>query len=205
MNLFLVVLLTISSFSYTQTQTVTIGNQVWTTKNLDVDRFRNGDTIAQAKTAGEWNAYGQAAEPAWCYYDNDEANGAKYGKLYNWYALADPRGLAPIGYHLPTDGDWSTLITYLGGEDIAGAKMKSKEGWVENGIGTNSSGFSGLPGGYRYDLGVFINIGYDADWWSVSGGNTYYAWSRFLVYKNGSVYRNYFYKQRGLSVRCIMD
>jgi uncharacterized protein (TIGR02145 family) len=203
MNLFLVVLLTISSFSYSQT--VTIGNQVWTTKNLDVDRFRNGDTIAQAKTVGEWNAYGQAGEPAWCYYDNDEANGAKYGKLYNWYAVADPRGLAPIGYHLPTDGDWSTLITYLGGEEIAGAKMKSKEGWAENGIGTNSSGFSGLPGGYRYDLGVFINIGYDADWWSVTGGNTYYAWSRFLVYNNGSVYRNYFYKQRGLSVRCIMD
>jgi uncharacterized protein (TIGR02145 family) len=107
-----------------QAQTVTIGTQVWTTKNLDVSTFRNGDVIPQASTDEAWEAAGGNKQPAWCYYDNDSANGTKYGKLYNWYAVNDPRGLAPEGYHIPTDEEWTVLIDYLGGRGIAGKKMK---------------------------------------------------------------------------------
>ena len=128
---------------------VTIGNQVWMTKNLDVDKFRNGDPIPHAKTNEEWVSYSNAGEAAWCYYDDDPANGEKYGKLYNWYAVSDPRGLAPEGWHVPSDKEWTVLTDYLGGEEKAGARMKSKNGWHDNGNGTNSSGFSGLPGGSR--------------------------------------------------------
>ena len=120
-------LISISSFSFSQK--VTIGTQVWTTKNLDVATFRNGDAIPQAKTDEEWKAAGENKQPAWCYYDNKAANGTKYGKLYNWYAVNDPRGLAPIGYHIPTDDEWTVLSTFLGGEDLAGKKMKSRSGW----------------------------------------------------------------------------
>jgi len=112
-----------------QAQTVTIGKQVWMTKNLDVSTFRNGDPIPEAKTDEAWKAAGENKQPAWCYYDNDPKNGTKYGKLYNWYAVNDPRGLAPAGYHIPTDAEWTVLTDYLGGEDVAGKKMKSTSGW----------------------------------------------------------------------------
>ncbi|MFZ9583254.1 MAG: fibrobacter succinogenes major paralogous domain-containing protein, partial [Crocinitomicaceae bacterium] len=109
-------------------QTVTIGTQVWMTKNLNVSTFRNGDPIPEAKTDEEWKKAGENQQPAWCYYDNNPANGAKYGKFYNWYAVNDPRGLAPEGYHVPTDAGWTQLSDYLGGEDVAGKKMKSTSG-----------------------------------------------------------------------------
>ncbi len=123
LTLFITVLFTQINYA----QTVTIGNQVWMTKNLDVSTFRNGDPIPQAKTAAEWKAADENKQPAWCYYDNDPANGAKYGKLYNWYAVNDSRGLAPAGYHIPSDVEWKQLTDFLGSE--AGKKMKSKSGW----------------------------------------------------------------------------
>ena len=187
-------------------QTVTIGKQVWMTKNLNVSSFRNGDPIPEAKTEGEWKAYSQAKEPAWCYYDNDSSNGEKYGKLYNWYAVNDKRGLAPAGYHIPTDKEWTVLTNYLGGVEIAGAKMKSSQGWgVKDGNGTNSSGFSGLPGGNRYFNGTFINFGEYGYWWSSTEGSTYFAWNRLLDYGSGDVTRYYVAKERGFSVRCLRD
>jgi len=111
-----------------------------------------------------------AEEAAWCHYDNDTANGAKYGKLYNWYAVMDSRGLAPVRYHIPSDAEWTLLTDYLGGAEKAGAKMKSKQGWAKglavDGNGTNSSGFSGLPGGGRDRYGTFDLIGELGGWWS---------------------------------------
>ena len=104
-------------------QTVTIGTQVWMTKNLDVSTFRNGDPIPEAKTGEEWKKAGENKQPAWCYCDNDPTNGAKYGKLYNWYAVNDSRGLAPVGYHIPSDAEWTKLEVFLGAD--AGNKMKS--------------------------------------------------------------------------------
>ena len=104
---------------------VSIGKQVWTTKNLDVTTYRNGDVIPQVQDANAWE---KLTTGAWCYYENKTANGKKYGKLYNWNAVNDPRGLAPKGYHIPTDAEWTILTDYLGGDTIAGTKMKSTSG-----------------------------------------------------------------------------
>jgi uncharacterized protein (TIGR02145 family) len=187
-------------------QTVTIGTQVWMTKNLDVSTFRNGDPIPEAKTNSEWEAAGENQQPAWCYYKNDPANGAKYGKLYNWYAVNDPRGLAPVRYHIPTDAEWTQLSEYLGGEDVAGKKMKSTSGWNENGNGTNESGFNGLPGGCRSNLGNFELIGEHGYWWSSSEYDATFAWGRGLKDYNGNVKRGYGPgKEGGFSVRCVKD
>jgi uncharacterized protein (TIGR02145 family) len=110
-------------------KTVTIGTQVWMKENLNVSTFRNGDPIPEAKTDEEWKAAGDAKQPAWCYYNNDPKNGTKYGKLYNWYAVNDSRGLAPEGWHVPTDEEWTVLIGYLGGEKDITKKIKSTSGW----------------------------------------------------------------------------
>jgi uncharacterized protein (TIGR02145 family) len=184
---------------------VKIGNQIWMTENLNVDRFQNGDIIPEAKTAEEWEAAGNAKRPAWCYYDNDPANGKKYGKLYNWYAVNDTRGLAPAGWHVPSDSEWTALSTFLGGEDVAGKKMKSTVGWSTNGNGTNSSNFLGLPGGFRYRSGDFGDVGGNGDWWSASENSGTYAWSRDLDNDDSNLSRDANGKSNGFSVRCVRD
>jgi len=202
----LIVLIAASVFALQSiAQTVTIGTQVWMTKNLDVSTFRNGDPIPQAKTDEEWVKAGDNKQPAWCYYENDPANGAKYGKLYNWYAVSDSRGLAPVGYHVPSDAEWTLLTDYLGGEEKAGDKMKSKQGWAEDGNGTNSSGFSGLPGGARPSSGAFLYIGLYGYWWSSTEFNTYHAWPCLLSCYLGNVSRYFNVKEGGFSVRCLRD
>ncbi len=178
-----------------------IDGQIWTTKNLDVETYRNGDAIPQVQDATAWV---NLTTGAWCYYENKTANGTKYGKLYNWYAVNDPRGLAPKGYHIPTDAEWITLINYLGGETKAGTKMKSSSGWRKNGNGTNTIGFAGLPGGCRFPHGKFTSIGEYACWWSSSEYNTNNAWYRGLNY-NGNAGSQYIFKQLGCSVRCLRD
>jgi uncharacterized protein (TIGR02145 family) len=184
---------------------VTIGQQVWMTKNLDVSTFRNGDPIPQAKTDEEWEAAGENQQPAWCYYNNDPQNEEIYGKLYNWYAVNDKRGLAPEGYHVPTDAEWTQLSDYLGGEDVAGKKMKSTSGWFENGNGTNESGFNGLPGGVRYNNGTFRYQGDDGYWWSASEFNADVAYNRLLDRSSDDLGRNDGNKGGGFSVRCLRD
>ena len=202
-----------------QYESVKIGNQEWMTRNLDVDRFRNGDLIPHVESDVDWVKAGKNEQPAWCYYDNDPENGKKYGKLYNWYAVNDPRGLAPEGWHVPLDVEWSILVDFLGGEDIAGNKMKSVEGWeewkdkddkIQNGNGDNSSKFNGLPGGYnRYD-GSFDVIRTIAFFWSTTENDNSSAWYRFLSTRIGNVFRNdyintYSSKSVGASVRCLRD
>jgi uncharacterized protein (TIGR02145 family) len=108
---------------------VKIGRHVWMAENLNVDKFRNGDPIPQAKTLEEWDSAREKKQPAWCYYNNEPANGMKYGKLYNWYAVNDERGLAPEGWHIPSDAEWTILTNFLGGEKVAGKKLKSTTGW----------------------------------------------------------------------------
>jgi uncharacterized protein (TIGR02145 family) len=187
---------------------VTIGNQVWMAENLNVDKFRNGDPIPEARTDEEWKRAGEKQQPAWCYYNYDFNNGTKYGKLYNWFAVNDPRGLAPNGFHIPSDADWTILNDYLGGEGVAGTKMKSASGWSENGNGMNSSGFSGLPSGHRYYDGTFRDVGGTPDytyWWSATGYGTTAAWCRYLIYNDGSINRGNPDKEFGLSVRCLRD
>lgn len=189
----------------TTIQEVIIGNQVWMLENLDVEYFRNGDLIPQAKTAEEWENAGKNSEPAWCYYDNDESNGSKYGKLYNWNAVNDSRGLAPEGYRIPSNAELTELTDNLGKENLAGIKMKGTNGWYESGNGNNSSGFSALPGGFRYINGSFSDIGKVGNWWSSSESDSNNAVSRFLNYYNADVFNYNSDKQNGFSVRCLKD
>ena len=183
---------------------VTIGEQVWMVYNLKVDKFRNGDPIPEAKTGDEWNKAGVNKQAAWCYFDNDPTNEAKYGKLYNYYAIIDPRGLAPDGWHIPSEAEWMKLIDYLGGEAMAGKKMKNVEGWVSNN-GNNESGFSGFPGGYRYFTGAFISICNSGFWWSSSDYQSQNTRSFYLDYSNQFANKNLNKKEEGLSVRCVRD
>ena len=196
------------------TQSVKIGNQVWTSKNSDVSTFRNGDLIPQAITNVEWQTACANKQPAWCYYYNNLELGTKYGKLYNWYAVKDPRGLAPKGWHIPTDSEWAELVTYLGGAETAGEKMKSTTEWIYDRNGTNSSGFSGLPAGFRGmredqgDLGVLVTI--IGMWWGYSASNADKPMYCYLNANNDMVgiednNQKAHFSVLGLSVRCIKD
>jgi uncharacterized protein (TIGR02145 family) len=174
---------------------------VWTSKNLDVSTYRNGDPIRYSSTPAEWLDAANKGEGAWCYYNNDPKNGAKYGKLYNWYAVKDPRVLAPIGYHISSDAELSVLTEYLGGEEIAGYKMKSTSGWSNGANGDNSSGFNGLPGGACNSDGDFYRITASGYFWSSSE-----TWYRELRNDfDTKVYRGSYDKRYGFSVRCLRD
>jgi uncharacterized protein (TIGR02145 family) len=159
----------------------------------------------EAKTAEEWKRAGKNKQPAWCYYNNDPKNGTKYGKLYNWYAVNDWRGLAPKGYHIPSDIDWKQLTNYLGGENVAGEKMKSTLGWKGKGNGSNSSRFTSLPCGGRDSDGPFGSIGEYGYWWSSTMRDRDNALFCYLYYSSSIVTRFYFNKRLGLSVRCLKD
>jgi uncharacterized protein (TIGR02145 family) len=195
--------------------TVVIGSQVWMTKNLQINHFRNGDLIPEAITAEEWMKADQDGKPAWCHYDNksiqpDAENGSKYGKLYNWHAVNDPRGLAPQGWHIPTDAEWTVLIDALGGVKSALKQLKAasswiKKGWWSNGNGSNESGFSALPGGIRSDQGAFLGIGERGYWWSATELGAFFAWYRSLGFGDDPVKRDYHGKGNGFSVRCLKD
>jgi uncharacterized protein (TIGR02145 family) len=196
----------------------TIGTQTWTTKNLEVITYRDGTPIPQVTDPTQW---ANLTTGAWCYYNNDIANGTIYGKLYNWYAVAgiwneasktdisQRKKIAPTGYHIPTDSEWTTLTTFLGGEGVAGGKMKATGTslWLSpNTDATNSSGFTGLPGGVRYGDDSFDGIGSYGDWWSSSETSITYAWTRSLYYNYGDASGyNYVKKNYGLSVRCLRD
>lgn len=183
---------------------VTICSQEWMTKNLSVDRYRNGDLIPQVTNAAAWSTL---TTGAWCWYNNDSATyAATYGRIYNWYAVTDPRGLAPTGWHIPTDAEWTTLKNCLGGESISGGKMKSIDLWAAPNIGaTNSSGFTGLPGGRRFNDGSFANVGLFSDWWTTTEFSGSLAWFQFLSYNNTSTGKSQGYKVDGYYVRCVKD
>ncbi|MFC2123422.1 serine hydrolase [Bacteroidota bacterium] len=184
-------------------KTVNIGNQKWIIENLNVSYFRNGDPIPEAKTNAEWELAGTEGKPAWCYYNQDPGNASTYGKLYNWYAVNDPRGLDPEGWRVPSTKEWAKLIDYLEGEDIAGIKLKSTSGWDSDGNGDNSSKFTGLPGGGRLINGDFSDIGRAGIWWSASENTAISAYAYNLGSSNSKVIRGYFDKGSGLSVRSV--
>jgi len=199
----------IVQFNSSHAQTVIIGTQEWMTKNLDVSTFSNGDPIPEAKTNGEWELASKNKQPAWCYYNNDSQYGTKYGKLYNWYAVTDARGLAPLGYHIPSDEEWTILSDYLGGTLIAGKKMKGSYGWKdyngnEYGNGTNECGFNGLPSGNRYGDGSFSSYPGDYGyWWSSSEFNTDLGNCRSLYFYYDRLSEHNYPKEKGFSVRCL--
>ena len=192
---------------------VKIGEQEWMSRNLNVDHFRNGDIIPEAKTNEDWKKAGDEKRPAWCYYHNEPSNGEKYGKLYNFYATSDPRGLAPKGWHLPTDSEWAVLTDYLTINEHSGTEgkaLKSTSGWSDKkdgttGNGTDDYGWNALPGGYRYGFGEFSSIGYSVYWWSSSQYHPNSAWNRGLSNYLDYVYRHGISKKDGFYVRCLRD
>jgi uncharacterized protein (TIGR02145 family) len=191
-----------------QYNVVKIGSQVWTKENLNVSKYRNGDIIPQVTDPTQWI---NLTTGAWCYYNNDPANGTVYGKIYNWYAVNDPRGLAPEGWHAPSDAEWTTLTTFLGGETVAGGKMKETgtTHWASpNTDATNSSGFKGTPGGFRdsdNNNGGFGSYSYGAGWWSSSEYSGTRSWDRSLNNTSGNVFKSASSKTRGFPIRCIKD
>lgn len=188
---------------------VVIGKQTWMVENLRVITFRNGDTIQEARTIQEWRSACMQKKPAWCYNHNDSSNGTKYGILYNSYAVIDPRGLAPVGWKIPTADDWFDLRDHTGDKKNAGVGLKSTSGWLKNGNGTNSTGFSALPGGSReLELitrhGGFRGIGLRCFWWTTTkiGGGGLLAFS--LDWRNNKLIPNWdTYRTDGYYVRCI--
>lgn len=190
-----------------QYTSVIIGNQEWTVENLQVTHYNNGDIIPNVTDNSQWSSL---TTGAWCYYNNDSQYNIPYGKLYNWYTVNDPRGVAPAGWHIPTYTEWMTLINYLGGDSIAGGKLKEvgTSHWLqtENNI-TNSTCFIGLPAGERnYNISTpFFMMGYLGCWWSSSnaGINGYY---NFSVSDNNS-YTSIGESPgpEGYSIRCIKN
>jgi uncharacterized protein (TIGR02145 family) len=186
--------------------TVIIGDQLWMAENLRTSTYANGEPIPNVTNNGQWS---NLSTGAWCNYDNNTLNNSIYGKLYNWYTVVDARNLCPTGWHVPSSLEWEVLVDLLGGELSAGGKMKSIVGWESPNQGaTNESGFSGLPGGYRYyfQTGYFSDIGFYGYWWSTTTQpSTSNAWSRTLNYSDDNASLASDAKKNGLSVRCIRD
>lgn len=206
---------------YCDNPDVQLCNQIWMGCNLDVEYYRNGEPIRHCETAAEWEEAGSKKEGAWCYYNNNDSLGQIYGKLYNWYAVNDPRGLAPEGWHVPTDEEWKELEMCLGmshsevdkmgtrgsdqGSQLAGRSELWQDADLENNAAFGSSGFSALPGGHRIDNGTFYFIGGYGYWWSSSEYISTHAWHRYLYYDYSKVIRLYYVKNYGFSVRCVRD
>jgi len=189
-------------------KTVTIGKQVWMAENLKTTKYNNGTTIPNVTNATAWS---ELYTGALCNYNNttnaDTIN--TYGRLYNWYAVNTGK-LCPTGWHVPTDAEWTTLINYLGGENIAGGKLKeiSITHWSGPNTGaTNETGFTALPGGYRSNFSDdFNHIGYGGYWWSATTEySTDFVWCREIFYYYNTVDRYYQNKKYGFSVRCLKD
>ncbi len=188
---------------------VRIGNQEWMTSNLSVMSFRNGDPIMRVRSHADWSRAAREGKPAWCYYDDNPRNGSKYGVLYNYYAVADSRGLAPAGWRIPDDHDWNELANSLGGEETAGLRMKSIEGWRFPNDGGNESGFSALPGGYRQGNFMstnFMDLGKLAAWWTFSlNGDSSGPNVRLVNYVSDRLFTETGFDWQGHSVRCVRE
>jgi uncharacterized protein (TIGR02145 family) len=187
--------------------TVKIGSQYWMTSNLNVVKFRNGDPIKQAQTEDEWELAGKKKVPAWCYYDNDPKNNNKSGKLYNWYAVNDPRGIAPEGFHVPNEEDWNQLINQLGGEEVAAPKMRFGREWGDSiTVSHAKASFAAVPTGWRKvaeDGTAFTSEG--AYWWCATPLSLKFAWTRYVLFFSKEVKSYCYNKASGLAVRCVKD
>ena len=209
--------LTLTDIDGNAYQTIKIGNQWWMAENLKVTHYRNAEAILNVTDDSEWS---NLSTGAYCNYDNDVNNAATYGSLYNWHAVNDSRNIAPEGWHVPSDEEWKELEMHLGMSQSEadstgwrgtneGGKLKETgtEHWNSSNIGaTNESGFTALPGGYRYIFGNFNNsIGDIAGFWSSTESSSGYVWNRYLMASSSGVSRNYSQEQHGFSVRCVRD
>jgi uncharacterized protein (TIGR02145 family) len=189
---------------------VPIGGKKWLRENLQVTHYRNGDAIPNVTLDTQWKIL---TDGGYCVYDNLAVNGSTYGNLYNWHALSDSRGLCPTGWHVPSESEWTELGDSLGGTITAGGKLKST-GTIEQGTGlwytpntdaTNSSGFTGLPAGYRINYGTYYSIGNVAYFWSSSEYSADKAWLYILDANNAELGWYFDFKTNGFSVRCCKD
>jgi uncharacterized protein (TIGR02145 family) len=192
-------------------KSVLINNQRWMSENLNVDTFRNGDLIPEARTNDEWIKFGEREKPAWCYFENDPKNEEKFGRLYNWFAVNDPRGLAPKGWHIPSDSEWTKLKKFIDGsssipfffnkKSIAGKKLKCREKWN----GTDDFEFCALPSGGRFFDGEFVKSDYAAFWWTSTTRISNYAYLRSIFTSQSNLNRDKYSKRQGYSIRCVKD
>ena len=175
-------------------QIVKIGSQWWMAENLRVTHYRNGDPVPCPTSDFDWDQ----PTGAYCYYENDSSNVNEYGLLYNWFAVNDSRGLAPAGWHVPTDAEWQQLVDFLGGAEVTGALLKEGK--------SDTLNFKAKFAGYRYNHGTFDGLGINAYFWSSTESNSGNAWYRYLYKGNSNVYRDDSgWKQAGYSVRCVKD
>ena len=212
-------------------ETIKIGNQWWMAENLKVTHYRNGSPIRSVTPDGQPGvapnlalannpngdlipnvsdnaAWSVLTTGAYCDYDNNSANGDIYGHLYNYYALVDSREIAPIGWHVPTDGEWQTLIDFLGGEAVAGGGLKEvgTAHWISPNTGaTDQVGFTALPAGYRLIQGEFRRLGENTLFWSSTEDDSQFAWYRSLFNSTTQVNHLCDSKKIGMSVRCLRD
>jgi uncharacterized protein (TIGR02145 family) len=221
LSLFLMFISIISKFSFAQQRsssiadidgnhyrTIIIGEQEWMGENLKVTRLNDGTEIMNVPAMNEWT---RVTSPAYSWYDNDVSNKTIYGALYNWFAV-DSGNLCPVGWRVPDDSDWEVLTDFLGGLSVAGGKLKETgiSHWNSPNSGaTNESGFSGRPGGYRYGqywgTGTFYEKGLNGYWWSGTECTDTHSWTRTIHAGNSRVYRSFFTKNKGFSVRCIKN
>jgi uncharacterized protein (TIGR02145 family) len=196
---------TITDIDGNEYHTVTIGQQVWMVENLKTTRYNDGTSIPLVTIDSLWD---NLTTSGYCWYGNDSVTSkSTYGGLYNWFAV-NTNKLCPNGWHVPTDLEWTTLISYLGGDDKAGGKLKETDvmHWLYPNAGANnSSGFTALPGGMRIGNGRFNVIGMGGYWWSSTEVDSFDAWYIVISNQLGSVSRSNYFKQCGFSVRCIKD
>lgn len=183
---------------------IKIGTQTWLSKNLNVSKYQNLDSIEEIKVSNIWSGL---TGGAWAFTENSSSYEEIYGKLYNWFAVSDQRKLCPQGWKIPSDEDWTILTDFLGGLDVAGGKLKSTgiSIWqIPNNWANNLSYFSGLPGGYRDETGQFLGLGYYGLWWSSTSDGTN-ALSRYVYNEFNYASKDSSNKNHGLAIRCLME
>lgn len=187
--------------------TITIGSQTWMTENLKTTRYNNGDTLVHTVDSADWDDLLTGAYTS--YYDDVNTHVPVYGRLYNWHAAHDARNIAPVGWHVPSEVEWQTLINHLGGIAEAGGKMKTVSSlWLSPNEGAdNSSGFSALPGGYRHYNGKCTGMSEQAYWWSSTArtDDDQYAYYFTLLYNYAVANENNNHKEDLMSLRCVKD
>jgi len=180
--------------------TITIGSQVWMVEDLKVTKYNDGTTIPYITDNNDW---GNNTTGAYTCYNNDKTR----NKLYNWFAVNTGK-LAPAGWHVSTHEDWTILTNFLGGEDVAGGKLKESGAvhWGSPNIGgSNESGFTALPGGFRFGDGTFSSFGDGGYWWTATDFDALNAWSHYIFSNGSSIKRGHYDKRGGYSIRCIKD
>lgn len=209
---------TVSDIDGNVYQIVTIGSQVWMAENLRTTTYSDGTPIPTGLTDTDWS---NTTNGAYAIYPHSQIDGlnsdtevaASYGNLYNWYAVADEGGLCPTGWHVPNEGEWITLVDYLGGILVAGGKMKSTRTVPElhprwnspNTDATDEGGWSGLPGGYRYLSGSYNLLGGLGYWWNSTVYGSDNGGIRILAYNSATAFKGSYDKSYGFSVRCVRD